>query len=548
MNPVMMSVAASAPPMMMMPVAAPRSNGEPLSKVQLNFSCKNLRNRDTTSKSDPALYVYAVDGAHETLLGVSETVSNDLSPSFAFSLVVDYFFERQQTLRVYVVDVDGKSKDRKAHDALGQCDVSLGQIVAGKNGQLTVPLAGNGSGKGSTVTITSEEVSGANELLTFSVLAKEIDRKDFLGKSDGFLVFKRAAEGGAWVTVHKTEVVKNSLNPVWQPIKLSLTQLANGDWERPLLVELYDWDSSSAADFIGSFETSPSKLRAAAGAAGVPIINEDKRKKKGKKYDNSGVFYVTSFKSEKQYSFLDYITSGTRINCIAAIDFTASNGDPRFAQSLHFQNPYQTNPYQRAIVSVGTVLLDYDSDKQFVAYGFGARIPPNAKANHCFPLTYNPTNPEVPGIPGLMQAYANVLATSELYGPTNFAPCIAQTIEIAKSRPGEYLVLLILTDGTISDQQDTIDAIVRASHFAISIIIVGVGPADFAQMNVLDGDGGRLRASNGATATHDIVQFVPFRQFENAPLPALAAEVLREVPEQLLYYMKLNNIAPPARQ
>jgi hypothetical protein len=63
-------------------------------------------------------------------------------------------------------------------------------------------------------------------------------------------------------------------------------------------------------------------------------------------------------------------------------------------------------------------------------------------------------------------------------------------------------------------------------------------------MNVLDGDGGRLRDSRGKFAAHDIVQFVPFRQFDSQPLPALAAEVLREVLDQFLHYMKANGIVP----
>jgi hypothetical protein len=254
--------------------AAPRSAGEPLTKLQLNFSCKGLTNKDSLSKSDPALYVYMLNGTHETLLGITETVTNDLSPQWAYSLVVDYFFERQQMLRFYVVDVDGASKDRSAHDQLGTCDVPLAQIVSGKNGRLTIPLKGKGAGKG-TLTVTSEELSGANELLTISVLAKNIDKKDFLGKSDGFLIFKRAAEGGSWIAVHKTEVVKNSLNPVWKPITISLTQLANGDWDRPLRIELYDWDANSDADFIGQFDTSANALRAAAGGAGFPLINAE---------------------------------------------------------------------------------------------------------------------------------------------------------------------------------------------------------------------------------------------------------------------------------
>ena len=39
----------------------------------------------------------------------------------------------------------------------------------------------------------------------------------------------------------------------------------------------------------------------------------------------------------------------------------------------------------------------------------------------------------------------------------------------------KYTILLILTDGEITDLADTKRAIIRASHLPISIIIVGVG-------------------------------------------------------------------------
>lgn len=47
---------------------------------------------------------------------------------------------------------------------------------------------------------------------------------------------------------------------------------------------------------------------------------------------------------------------------------------------------------------------------------------------------------------------------------------------------------MILTDGIINDMQKTIDQIVRGSSLPLSIIIVGVGQADFSSMDVLDAD------------------------------------------------------------
>ncbi len=76
-----------------------------------------------------------------------------------------------------------------------------------------------------------------------------------------------------------------------------------------------------------------------------------------------------------------------------------------------------------------------------------------------------------------------------------------------------YYVLLILTDGVISDMPATRDAIVYASTLPMSLIIVGVGNADFTAMNVLDGDDGVLKGTRGNPVRRDIVQFVPYREF-----------------------------------
>lgn len=54
--------------------------------------------------------------------------------------------------------------------------------------------------------------------------------------------------------------------------------------------------------------------------------------------------------------------------------------------------------------------------------------------------------------------------------------------EYAKDQ-NNYTVLLILTDGAIHDMQNSIDNIVEMSKLPISIIIVGVGNADFTKMD-----------------------------------------------------------------
>ncbi|VDP89860.1 unnamed protein product [Echinostoma caproni] len=113
-------------------------------------------------------------------------------------------------------------------------------------------------------------------------------------------------------------------------------------------------------------------------------------------------------------------------------------------------------------------------------------------------------NPYCEGIQGAMAAYAHSLRTVKFHGPTNFAPIINTVARYAE--PGsQYSILLILTDGIISDLPQTRAAIVNASSLPLSIIIVGVGPANFDEMEELDGDEIRL-TSRGRAAVRDIVQ------------------------------------------
>ena len=81
----------------------------------------------------------------------------------------------------------------------------------------------------------------------------------------------------------------------------------------------------------------------------------------------------------------------------------------------------------------------------------------------------------------------------------------------------------------------TINLLVQNCNLPLSLIIVGIGNADFSNMNTLDGDNG-LYNSKGQKAARDIVQFVPFNQVHQNP-DMLARELLAELPGQVVQYM-----------
>lgn len=63
-------------------------------------------------------------------------------------------------------------------------------------------------------------------------------------------------------------------------------------------------------------------------------------------------------------------------------------------------------------------------------------------------------------------------------------------------------------------------------------------------MEVLDADDAPLRSTQGVYAKRDIVQFVPMIKFRNADPALLAREVLAEIPQQLVSYMKSRGFEP----
>ncbi|XP_007253379.2 copine-9 [Astyanax mexicanus] len=526
----------------------------PATKIEVTVSCRCLLDMDTFSKSDPVvvLYIQGIGTKEWREFGRTEVIENTLNPDFVRKFVLDFFFEEKQNLRFDVYNVDTRSSNISKHkDFLGQTFCTLGEIIGSTGSRMERTLSGIPGKKCGNIIFTAEELSNCRDIATMQLCANKLDKKDFFGKSDPFLVFYRSNEDGTFTICHKTEVIKNTLNPVWQPFTIPVRALCNGDYDRTVKVDVFDWDRDGSHDFIGEFTTSYRELSRGQSQFNVYEVLNPKKKGKKKKYVNSGTVTLLSFKVESEYTFVDFIRGGTQLNFTVAIDFTASNGNPAQPTSLHYMSPYQMNTYAMALKAVGEIIQDYDSDKLFPAYGFGAKLPPDGKISHVFPLNGNSEDPNCVAIEGVLEAYFQSLRTVQLYGPTNFAPVINQVARSAQdvTDVSQYFVLLMITDGVISDMVQTKEAVVNASALPMSIIIVGVGPAEFDAMEELDGDDVRV-SSRGRFAERDIVQFVPFRDYidrsgnQVLSMARLAKDVLAEIPDQLLSFMKSKGIEP----
>ncbi len=110
---------------------------------------------------------------------------------------------------------------------------------------------------------------------------------------------------------------------------------------------------------------------------------------------------------------------------------------------------------------------------------------------YCF-YNSNDVQPECEKVEGMIKAYKGVMEANYIRpsGPTYFAPIIERVTKLASAvKSGDnYFICLILTDGVIADMKATAEAIKKAQQYPMSIIIVGIGSADFRNMNRLDSD------------------------------------------------------------
>lgn len=505
---------------------------------------KKSRHRDSWSKRAEAA---AADARRWTRVGVTETIKNQLNPQWVASFEVPYFFERTQWLLVKVYDRDSKAdqyEDLSVHDFIGEAALRVPQLVraSGQSVEVALTCAKRPGGANGWVTFVAEEVSTLKQTVHLDFGVEHIRPRAAgmlgLGTAAVRLNISRLQEVGRdWLRVHQSGVgvpsarAKGCFN--FPRHTVNTQKLCRGDPLQPMRVSIVT-ERMGKERLVAEAEVN---LRQLVNTKRIPMVCEGKE---------AGSLVVHSARLSSSASFLDYIMGGCEVSLVVGIDFTASNGDPSSPGTLHYTDRRRPNEYELAIRAVGDILALYDTDQVFQAYGFGGKLPPDySTASHCFALN-GTENPDCVGIDGVLEAYRSALDHVRLSGPTVFSEILDRVARgVADQRVTQasqrYSILLIITDGTINDIEATMEQVIRASRLPISVVILGVGDADWTDMNLLDADD--EESPLHSLVERDIVQFVPFRNYRSTP-EVLASKVLEEIPAQLLGFMKSRDIKP----
>ncbi|XP_006660988.1 E3 ubiquitin-protein ligase RGLG1-like isoform X2 [Oryza brachyantha] len=231
-------------------------------------------------------------------------------------------------------------------------------------------------------------------------------------------------------------------------------------------------------------------------------------------------------------------------NLIIGVDFTKSNewtGKTCFnGRSLHHISEETLNPYEQAISIIGNTFSAFDEDNMIPCFGFGDT---STHDRNVFSF-YSDRRHCCNGVPEVLRRYREITPHVLLSGPTSLAPIIETAMRITQDSGYQYHILLIIADGQVPRcsctnsasnrdenylEERTLQALVRASHFPLSIVLVGVGdgPSDEQLMHCQENQ-----------QLFDNFQFVDFTKIMSRDMPEaekeerFALEALKKIPSQ----------------
>jgi len=263
--------------------------------VELSIQCTNLKDADIFSKSDPVCVLFEKRAARWVEIGRTEMILNCLNPKFQKKFNVNHNPQSPKELKFEVYDWDNNSQKLNQHDFLGRTEINFSTIWTSPGKQITSSLKNGGSGK---ITIMAEEINiNARERIRLQLEARKLDRMDFFGSSDPFYTLSKKMSNGQWSLIYQSEVIKNNCSPRWNIMEKSVAEICNGDYQRELKIEIFDYDLMSKNDVIGEFVTNLRSLSSGVTSrTQFEVINHYKQRNK-RGYKNSGTVSVSQYHS-----------------------------------------------------------------------------------------------------------------------------------------------------------------------------------------------------------------------------------------------------------
>eukprot|EP00934_Nitzschia_sp_Nitz4_P006407 Nitzschia sp. Nitz4//scaffold178_size73299//10038//12047//NITZ4_005692-RA/size73299-processed-gene-0.23-mRNA-1//-1//CDS//3329539101//6397//frame0 len=532
-------------------------------KLQLTVFAKDLKPSSDKASCSPFAIVaetHEEPDRKPTVLGRTETLKHTVDPDFTKIFVLSDF-QLGKSMHILVTIRD----ENEGNENLGSALFDVGVVLGTKGG-----IYGKQLQSGGYIMVHVEPCSGKG---TFNLELRGEDLVSKQSQVDPYLELQKKRETtsgeSVWDVVYRSTPVENSTSPTWPEISVDFGTLCDGKKKSKFRISVKDYDESDDS-LIGSCVVTAQQLMKAAQSGEAIMFKRPRPTRETGKMFVVAAAVDDSPEEEKEIvvepdpvedgedeiiveatddivilpdvpisrpTFADYVSGGCQLRVIVAIDYTASNGDPRKEQSLHHFSKEGMNTYESTMSRICNILSEYDSDKKFPVYGFGAKK--NGELSQCFAVG---DGGEVEGVDGVLKAYRQAFQTGLVMSkPTDVTEVIKMagataraSLESAQQGENqEYTILTIFTNGGLHSVEETKAAIAETQNEPLSIVVIGVGSDSFTDMELVEQcqkEGSR-------------VQFVDVKKHDES---ALSEVTLREIPEQLVAFFQSKDISPKA--
>jgi hypothetical protein len=191
--------------------------------------------------------------AHSITVHRSSIIADTKNPTwepFELSTAMVGGFDNPIEITTYQYHSDGD------HHTIGTTQSTLRDLSFG---EIFLPLQKNGGSAQGAFVITectplsAEQIRPPAPAFEFQLSGKNIARVDLTSQSDCFVTIKTKNTKGEDVIIYRSEVVRDSKNPVWTPFRLNARDF--GGLDTLFSVSVMDSDPNGAQTPIGYFHT-----------------------------------------------------------------------------------------------------------------------------------------------------------------------------------------------------------------------------------------------------------------------------------------------------
>lgn len=189
------------------------------------------------------------------ILGKTEIIKNNLSPTFVTRFELDYEFGKLTHFTISIFDSISKKKGDKL---MGSAMFEVGAIMGKRGNVMAKRLRKSGT---IFARIKKLELQNAGDIKFRLAGFKLRNIEGLFSKSDPF--FEIHAETGRNEfanLVYRSEPVMNDLNPLWKEATIDLNSLCNGDRTKAFRLTLYDHEKNGKHRLMGAVTTTVNEV------------------------------------------------------------------------------------------------------------------------------------------------------------------------------------------------------------------------------------------------------------------------------------------------